>query len=151
MSFSVTKQSLYGLDEWFCDMKILECYTGMIQSNHLQMAQRPMMYSMMSRACFASEASTAESSPTGYWLMCWNCFFEVVLEASLMTFALNLLSVEAVKELYDKMLESVVGKRTMPPNAWLWSLLENCKNNDDIKLLFDILQNLRRFVSFRSF
>lgn len=74
------------------------------------------MYSMMSRACFASEASTTESSPT-----------------------------EAVKELYDKMLESVVGKRTMPPNAWLWSLLENCKNNDDIKLLFDILQNLRRF------
>uniref|UniRef100_A0A2N9GWX7 Uncharacterized protein n=1 Tax=Fagus sylvatica TaxID=28930 RepID=A0A2N9GWX7_FAGSY len=52
---------------------------------------------------------------------------------------------EAVKELYDKMLESVVGQRTMPPNAWLWSLLENCKNNDDIKLLFDILQNLRRF------
>lgn len=68
-----------------------------------------------------------------------------------MTFALNLLSVEAVKELYDKMLESVVGKRTMPPNAWLWSMLENCKNNDDIKLLFDILENLRRFVSFRSF
>ncbi|GMY27658.1 RING finger and CHY zinc finger domain-containing 1 isoform 1 [Fagus crenata] len=91
------------------------CFSGMIQSNHLQTTQRP-MYSMMSRACFASEASTTESSPT-----------------------------EAVKELYDKMLESVVGKRTMPPNAWLWSLLENCKNNDDIKLLFDILQNLRRF------
>lgn len=55
---------------------------------------------------------------------------------------------EAVKELYDQMLQSAVVKRTMPPNAWLWSLIENCKNHDDIKLLFDILQNLRRFVSF---
>ncbi|KAK9289039.1 hypothetical protein L1049_017510 [Liquidambar formosana] len=51
---------------------------------------------------------------------------------------------EAVKELYDKMLQSVKAQ-TMPPNAWLWSLIENCKNHDDIKLLFDILQNLRRF------
>lgn len=74
------------------------------------------MYLMMSRASFASEASTTERNPT-----------------------------EAVKELYDKMLDSVAVKRTMPPNAWLWSMLENCKNHDDIKLLFDILENLRRF------
>ncbi|XP_030923743.1 uncharacterized protein LOC115950659 [Quercus lobata] len=91
------------------------CFSGMIQSNHLQVAQQP-MYLMMSRASFASEASTTERNPT-----------------------------EAVKELYDKMLDSVAVKRTMPPNAWLWSLLENCKNHDDIKLLFDILENLRRF------
>lgn len=52
---------------------------------------------------------------------------------------------EAVKELYDKMLESVNVKRTMPPNASLWSLLENCKSHEDIELLFDILKNLRRF------
>jgi hypothetical protein len=49
------------------------------------------------------------------------------------------------------MLESVVVKRSMPLNAWLWSMIENCKSHDDIKLLFDILQNLRRFVSFCTF
>ncbi|KAG6664335.1 uncharacterized protein LOC122300455 isoform X1 [Carya illinoinensis] len=87
--------------------------SDVIRSNHLHTVGR---YLVISRACFSSEASTTESSPT-----------------------------EAVKELYDRMLESVVSKRSMPPNAWLWSLLENCKSNDDIKLLFDILQNLRRF------
>ncbi|XP_028800015.1 uncharacterized protein LOC114755315 isoform X2 [Neltuma alba] len=54
-------------------------------------------------------------------------------------------STEAVKELYDKMLESVNVKRSMPPNAWLWSMIEKCGNHGDIELLFDILQNLRRF------
>lgn len=52
---------------------------------------------------------------------------------------------EAVKELYDKILKSVNVQRTAPPNAWLWSLLEKCANVEDIKLLFDVLQNLRRF------
>jgi hypothetical protein len=55
-----------------------------------------------------------------------------------------------VKDLYDKMLESVKVKRSMPPNAWLWSMISNCKHHHDISLLFDILQNLRRFVSFYS-
>ncbi|KFK22962.1 hypothetical protein AALP_AAs50914U000400 [Arabis alpina] len=50
-----------------------------------------------------------------------------------------------VKELHDKILDSVNVKRTMPPNAWLWSLIENCQKQDDISLLFDVLQNLRRF------
>ncbi|KAK4275803.1 hypothetical protein QN277_018825 [Acacia crassicarpa] len=54
-------------------------------------------------------------------------------------------STEAVKELYDKMLESVTVKRSMPPNAWLWSMIEKCGNHGDIELLFDILKNLRRF------
>lgn len=58
------------------------------------------------------------------------------------------LNAEAVKELYDKMLKSVVDQRTAPPNAWLWSLIEKCANREDISLLFDILQNLRRFVSY---
>ncbi|XP_059434569.1 uncharacterized protein LOC132167575 [Corylus avellana] len=102
--------------------------SGTIQSSHLHMAQRP-MYSVTSRACFSSEASTTESSPT------------VAVKAS--TTETN--PTVAVKELYDKMLESVVVKRSMPPNAWLWSLIENCKSHDDIKLLFDILENLRRF------
>lgn len=52
-----------------------------------------------------------------------------------------------VKDLHDKMLNSVNVKRSMPPNAWLWLLIENCQNQDDIHLLFDVLQNLRRFVS----
>ncbi|XP_077233819.1 uncharacterized protein LOC143876082 [Tasmannia lanceolata] len=69
----------------------------------------------MTKACLTSEANKADGGPT-----------------------------EAVKELYLKMLKSVEAE-TMPPNAWLWSLLENCANREDIKLLFQILQNLRRF------
>ncbi|GAA0146144.1 hypothetical protein LIER_06168 [Lithospermum erythrorhizon] len=52
---------------------------------------------------------------------------------------------EAVKEMYDKMQESIVEKRTAPPNAWLWSMISSCANVDDIKLLFDILQKFRVF------
>ncbi|KAL1808392.1 hypothetical protein ACET3Z_025382 [Daucus carota] len=52
---------------------------------------------------------------------------------------------DTVKELYDKILKSVNEQRTAPPNAWLWSLIENCANVEDIKLLFDVLENLRRF------
>lgn len=61
-----------------------------------------------------------------------------------------ILNVDAVKNLYDKMLESVNVKRSMPPNAWLWSMIASCKHHHDISLLFDILRNLRRFVSFYS-
>ncbi|PIA44568.1 hypothetical protein AQUCO_01700277v1 [Aquilegia coerulea] len=42
------------------------------------------------------------------------------------------------------MLKSVKGQ-TMPPNAWLWSLVAKCANREDIALLFQMLQNLRRF------
>uniref|UniRef100_A0A1J3DLC5 Pentatricopeptide repeat-containing protein, mitochondrial n=1 Tax=Noccaea caerulescens TaxID=107243 RepID=A0A1J3DLC5_NOCCA len=52
---------------------------------------------------------------------------------------------EAVKELHGKILDSVNVKRSMPPNDLLWSLIENCRNEDDISFLFDVLQNLRRF------
>ncbi|KAI6693111.1 hypothetical protein NL676_020821 [Syzygium grande] len=41
---------------------------------------------------------------------------------------------ETVKEMYDKIVESINTKRTMAPN-----------NGEDIKLFFDVLQNLRRF------
>uniref|UniRef100_A0A7C9EYC7 Uncharacterized protein n=1 Tax=Opuntia streptacantha TaxID=393608 RepID=A0A7C9EYC7_OPUST len=54
-------------------------------------------------------------------------------------------SAGTVKEVYDKMLDSIKVKRSAPPNAWLWSLIEKCKSQDDIKLLFDILQKLRVF------
>ncbi|KAE8731564.1 RING finger and CHY zinc finger domain-containing protein 1 isoform 2 [Hibiscus syriacus] len=74
------------------------------------------VYPMISRTSFSTEAGTTDNNPT-----------------------------EAVKELYDNMLQSVNVKRTMPPNASLWSMIGNCKNHGDIKLLFDVLQNLRRF------
>ncbi|XP_062186860.1 uncharacterized protein LOC133890491 isoform X2 [Phragmites australis] len=51
---------------------------------------------------------------------------------------------EAVEELYQKMLKSVEAE-TMPPNAWLWSMISSCSNEEDIKLLFQILQKLRVF------
>lgn len=35
----------------------------------------------------------------------------------------------------------------MPPNAWMWSLIQNCKSDEDIQLLFGILERLRKFVS----
>lgn len=54
---------------------------------------------------------------------------------------------ETVKEIYDKILKSVVEIRTAPPNAWLWSLIAKCSTPEDIKLLFDLLPKLRAFVS----
>lgn len=72
--------------------------------------------SVMLRASFSTEAGTAESSVT-----------------------------ESVKELYDKILKSVVDQRSAPPNAWLWSLIQSCANREDANLLFDILQRLRIF------
>ncbi|KAA8527486.1 hypothetical protein F0562_034799 [Nyssa sinensis] len=99
-------------------------FSGIIQenlvpsaSNHARITlQHPMRSMMMQRASYSSGLSTIEGNPT-----------------------------DAVKELFDKMLKSVAEQRTMPPNAWLWSLIESCNNHDDIKLLFDILQHLRRF------
>ncbi|KAK4713762.1 hypothetical protein R3W88_019669 [Solanum pinnatisectum] len=72
--------------------------------------------SVMLRASFSTEAGTVESSVT-----------------------------ESVKELYDKILKSVVDQRSAPPNAWLWSLIQSCVNREDANLLFDILQRLRIF------
>ncbi|KAL5541799.1 hypothetical protein UlMin_009509 [Ulmus minor] len=92
--------------------------SGFIRGSHSQLAQCAMFTMTLSRATFSSEAGAVEveGNPT-----------------------------EAVKELYDKIYQSVVVKRTMAPNAWLWSLIENCNNHDDIKLLFNTLDNLRRF------
>ncbi|KAL2922801.1 Receptor-like protein 19 [Bienertia sinuspersici] len=52
---------------------------------------------------------------------------------------------DPVKDVYDKILESIKVKKSAPPNAWLWSLIEKCKSRDDIKLLFNVLQQLRIF------
>lgn len=71
---------------------------------------------MMLKALYSSEASAIEGGAT-----------------------------DIVKEVYDRMHKSVVKQRTAPPNAWMWSLIENCENHEDIKLLFDILQHVRRF------
>ncbi|KAH9621269.1 hypothetical protein KSS87_011535 [Heliosperma pusillum] len=53
--------------------------------------------------------------------------------------------VDVVKELHDKIIESIKVKRSAPPNAWLWSMIEKCKGPDDIKFLFAALQQLRIF------
>ncbi|ONK67148.1 uncharacterized protein A4U43_C06F16470, partial [Asparagus officinalis] len=72
--------------------------------------------SMMVRAYFSSESAKVSTKPT-----------------------------DIVMDLYQKMLKSVDEVRTMPPNADLWSLVENCNNREDIKLLFQMLQRLRIF------
>lgn len=51
---------------------------------------------------------------------------------------------ESAEELYQKMLKSVEAQ-TMPPNALLWSMISSCTTEEDIKLLFQILQKLRVF------
>ncbi|XP_019179800.1 PREDICTED: uncharacterized protein LOC109174997 [Ipomoea nil] len=71
---------------------------------------------MMQRVSYSSEATVVESGST-----------------------------ETVKEIYEKILKSIVDKKSAPPNAFLWSLIEKCANHDDIKLLFNILQRLRIF------
>ncbi|MFS8027294.1 hypothetical protein Hanom_Chr16g01497031 [Helianthus anomalus] len=71
---------------------------------------------MLSKALYSSEANTIQVGPT-----------------------------EAAKELYDKLLKSVLEQRTAPPNNWLWTLIEKCENREDIKLLFNVLENLRKF------
>ncbi|XVF38647.1 hypothetical protein REPUB_Repub20aG0120400 [Reevesia pubescens] len=92
-----------------------DSFSGICGSRYFIMRQHP-IFSIMSRTCFSTEAGIENSNST-----------------------------EAVKELYDNMLQSVNVKRTMPPNASLWSMIEKCKSHEDIKLLFDVLQNLRRF------
>ncbi|KAG9445130.1 hypothetical protein H6P81_016470 [Aristolochia fimbriata] len=73
------------------------------------------LFSMTSRACSTSIAKEVDETPT-----------------------------EAAKEVYHKMLKSLEGE-TMPPNALLWSLIDSCRNREDIKLLFQMLQSLRKF------
>ncbi|XP_024026976.1 uncharacterized protein LOC21391840 isoform X2 [Morus notabilis] len=90
--------------------------SSFLPGNHSEIGQCTVFKTSLSQANFSSEANNVEGNPT-----------------------------EGVKELYDKIIESVVVKRTMVPNAWLWSLLENSKNREDIKLLFDVLEKLRRF------
>ncbi|CAI8610569.1 unnamed protein product [Vicia faba] len=85
------------------------------RSFHLRTTEQPFLSGLVQRN-FSSGVDNVEGTPT-----------------------------EAVKDLYDKMLQSVNVKRSMPPNAWLWSMIANCKHQHDISLLFDVLQNLRRF------
>ncbi|KAI7755966.1 hypothetical protein M8C21_025299 [Ambrosia artemisiifolia] len=78
--------------------------------------QHPAFSMLLSRALYSTEAATKEVVPT-----------------------------EAAKELHDKLLKSVLEQRTAPPNNWLWSLIEKCQNREDIKLLYNVLENLRKF------
>ncbi|KAK1412213.1 hypothetical protein QVD17_33266 [Tagetes erecta] len=85
--------------------------------NNLELKiQHPACSLMLSRALYSTDAGTKEVSPS-----------------------------EAVKELHDKILKSVTEQRTAPPNNWLWTLIEKCQNREDIKLLFNVLENLRKF------
>ncbi|WJX32354.1 hypothetical protein P8452_20687 [Trifolium repens] len=89
--------------------------SGLAQRNYQQVKYGPLNF-FGSKGFYSSEVDNVEGTPT-----------------------------DAVKDLYDKMLQSVNVKQSMPPNAWLWSMIANCKHHHDISLLFDILQNLRRF------
>lgn len=105
-----------------------------------------MMMTMVPKVLFSTGAGATEDYQTGTCCIYFNLFMKA--NYLLVTMSWSCLNAEAVKELYDKMLQSVAEKRTMPPNAWLWSLIENCTTQNDIKLLFDILQRLRVFVSY---
>ncbi|WCJ23545.1 hypothetical protein M5689_005567 [Euphorbia peplus] len=86
-----------------------------VSGDDLMLLRRPVCL-RTGNALFSTEADSVQSAPT-----------------------------EAVKEQYDKIIDSVNVKRTMSPNAWLWSLIGSCEKREDIELLFDTLQNLRRF------
>ncbi|NP_001149561.2 adenyl cyclase [Zea mays] len=99
-----------------------------------------------SSSCFASRSHCNLPSPTiaSQWLNeksvhCHMTTAHFSTEASDMDHP-----TEAVEEMYQKMLKSVEAE-TMPPNAWLWSMIDSCSNKEDIKLLFQILQKLRVF------
>ncbi|XP_042514849.1 uncharacterized protein LOC122089305 [Macadamia integrifolia] len=99
------------------------CGVSLPVSSNVEFLGHHPMCSMMGRACFTSEACATEGEASA-------------TEGGGPS--------EAVKEIYEKMLKSVEAE-TMPPNAWMWSLIENCVNREDIALLFQMLQNLRRF------
>ncbi|XP_052190376.1 uncharacterized protein LOC127800029 [Diospyros lotus] len=104
---------------WFSGIGNVSCVPSALNVSQIILQSGPflvMTTTMVAKVSYSSRASFKEGNPT-----------------------------EAVKELYDKMLTSLAEKRTMPPNAWLWSLIENCSNHDDVKHLFDILQRLRMF------
>jgi hypothetical protein len=73
-------------------------------------------------------------------------FLRIVFVIPCFHLLMSWIATEAVEEQYQKMLKSVEAE-TMPPNAWLWSMISSCSNKEDIKLLFQILQKLRVFVS----
>ncbi|KAI7741507.1 hypothetical protein M8C21_007737 [Ambrosia artemisiifolia] len=85
-------------------------------TNQEHKIQHPAFSMLLSRALYSTDAATKEVVPT-----------------------------EAAKELHDKLLKSVIEQRTAPPNNWLWSLIEKCQNREDIKLLYNVLENLRKF------
>ncbi|KAI3818528.1 hypothetical protein L1987_12337 [Smallanthus sonchifolius] len=85
-------------------------------NNQEHKIQHPACSMMLSRALYSTDAGTKEVGPT-----------------------------ESAKELHDKLLKSVIEQRTAPPNNWLWTLIGKCQNLEDIKLLFNVLENLRKF------
>ncbi|XP_076883236.1 uncharacterized protein LOC143531939 [Bidens hawaiensis] len=97
---------------------------GIISENRVQCSfnnqeheiSHPACSMILSRALYSTDVATQEMGPT-----------------------------ETAKELHDKMIKSVTEQRTAPPNNLLWSLIEKCQNREDIKLLYNALENLRKF------
>ncbi|KAL3727519.1 hypothetical protein ACJRO7_032281 [Eucalyptus globulus] len=73
--------------------------------------------SIISSLPYSSEASAEMEEPTGFF-----AFFHLMCTV----------------KMYDKILESANTKRTMAPNAWTWSRIENCKNREDITRLSNL-------------
>ncbi|KAJ0682776.1 hypothetical protein HanPI659440_Chr16g0651121 [Helianthus annuus] len=99
---------------------------------------------MLSKALYSSEANTIQVGPTGSYLDCIIRFIIYSSRKSYHHFVICFIAA-AAKELHDKLLKSVLEQRTAPPNNWLWTLIEKCENREDIKLLFSVLENLRKF------
>ncbi|CAM8996501.1 unnamed protein product [Rhodiola kirilowii] len=75
---------------------------------------------------------------------CSLCCMMMVRPYSAQANGLETSPTDVAKDVYDKMAESIKG-RTCPPNALTWSLIENCNTKEDIKLLFNIMIELRKF------
>ncbi|XP_050237097.1 uncharacterized protein LOC126686866 [Mercurialis annua] len=92
-----------------------------------------------------SSKSFPSSGQGSYLLMAAHPMYLRTSNSAAFSTSVEITPTEAVKELYERILDSVNVKKSMSPNAWLWSLINNCKNQEDIKLLFDTLRNLHIF------
>lgn len=131
-------------------------YTGIISESVVPRAfnnqehnfQHPRCSMMLSRALYSSEPTSIEVGSTGSyfdWIIRF-IFFSWRKQIHYLERFICIIA-EAAKELHDKLIKSVVDQRTAPPNSLLWALIEKCDNREDIKLLFNVLENLRKFVS----
>ncbi|CDO98907.1 unnamed protein product [Coffea canephora] len=123
-SVRVDSSQLNSTPQWRAFCSTILSSSGIIRGNRLQVGlncsnnvlQHWPMGILMQKQLFSSESNAVDSAPT-----------------------------ESVKELHDKILKSISEQKSAPPNAWLWSLVQQSATREDIKLLFDVLQRLRIF------